>query len=182
MNPQPLRKSRKYKHELYAQARAKAAAPRVACAEAGLNPINAYRTENLPKVQQRIRELREVGDLDISRQRRILRDELTRIAFGRLPDLFTEDDKGNRSLLPLSEWTDDERAAIAEIWTDKDGTERVRAHSKLTAIDLLMKLDGLVDPDVIALQLNTQIVNGVPRNERPTISVSWKSPDTSTPA
>lgn len=166
MNPQILRRSRKYKHELYAKARALNAAPRVASAEAGLNPINAYRTENLPKVQRRIRELREVGDLDVARQRRVIRDELVRIAFHRVPDLFVENEKGELVMRPISEWTDDERAAIAELWTDKDGINRVRPHSKLTAIDLLMKLDGLAEPDRLDMVMDADIGIQVTRIER----------------
>lgn len=167
MNPLTIRRSTKDKHELYAQLRVKLVPPRVACAEVGLNPINAYRTEATPKVQRRIRELRERDELDISRQRRILRDELTRVAMLRLPDLFFEDDKGERHLRPISEWTDDERAAIAELWTDKDGIDRVRPHSKLNAIDLLMKLDGLVDPDnIVALQVNQTVNGDITRIER----------------
>lgn len=164
MNPQNLRLSRKYKHELYAKARALNAAPRVAAAEAGLNPINAYRTENLPKIQRRVRELKQVGDLDIAHRRRIIRDELDRTAFFRVPDLYVEDEAGNLRRRPLSEWTDDERAAVLEMWTDKDGIDRVRAYSKLTAIDLLMKLDGLVDPDVVALTVNQTVNNQVNNN------------------
>lgn len=157
MTPVIRRISRKDKHELYAQARVKLSVPRVASALAGLDPTNSYRVENLPKVQRRMRELRDRDELDISHERRILREELIRVIFFRMPELFVEDETSRR-LRPVSEWTEDERAAVAEMWTDKDGIERVRGYSKLTAIDLLMKLDGLVDPDTIALTVN-QTVN-----------------------
>jgi hypothetical protein len=133
---------------------------------AGTDPSNAYRVENLPKVQRRIRELRERDLLDLTHRRRILRDELDRVIFFRYPDLYIEDENGVRHMRPVSEWTDDERAAVAEMWTDKDGVDRVRAHSKLTAIDMAMKLDGLVDPDTIALQVNQTVNGDITRIER----------------
>ncbi len=167
MTPVIRRISRKDKHELYAQARVKLSQPRAASAIAGLDPTNAYRVENLPKVQRRIRELRERDELDISRERRVIREELFRIIFLCMPDLFTEDEHGNRSVRPISEWTDDERAAIAELWTDKDGIDRIRPYSKLIAIDLLMKLDGLVDPDTIALTVNQTVNKQVNNNNGP---------------
>jgi hypothetical protein len=121
--------------------------PRVACVQAGLHPVNSTRVERIPYVQNRIRELREMDIVDVTLTRRVLREELYKLVFCRVPDLFTVDANGRRYLLPMEEWTDDQRAAVSEIWTDKDGIDRVKTHSKLSAIDLLMKLDGLSEPE-----------------------------------
>jgi hypothetical protein len=145
------------REELYAQARAKLVPSRAACVHAGYpNAHNAARIEKRPRVLQRIRELRHHDEVDIGWQRRVLRQELMALAMARLPDLFeiVKDDDGKeigRQLKPLSQWTDDDRAAVAELYTDKDGNDRVKLHSKTSAIELLCKLDGLIEPDTIAM-------------------------------
>lgn len=149
------------REERYAQARAKLVPSRLAAVQAGWGSAhNAARIESRPRVQERIRDLRYHDEVDIAWQRRLLREELTRIALFRMPELFEEDKHGKRSLRPISDWTDDERAAVAEIWLDSDGGDRVKAHSKLSAIELLMKLDGLVDPDVM-VSVSQQTAVGV---------------------
>jgi hypothetical protein len=166
------------KEERYSELRAKLIPPRLACVQAGYpNAHNAARLENRRRIQNRIREHRYHDEIDIAWQRRLLREELTRVALFRLPDLFVEiemkNDKGEvvdikRVLRPLSEWSDEERAAIAELYEDKDGLDRVKPHSKLTAIDLLMKLDGLVDPDMV-VNVNQSVgvqVNGNSARDR----------------
>lgn len=163
------------REERYAQARAKLIPSRQACVQAGWSsPHNAARVERRKRVQARIRELRYHDEVDIAWQRRVLRQELMAIAMLRMPDLFVEtvapvlDRDGNptgemhvieRRMRPFSEWTDEEKAAVGEFYTDKDGIERLKAHSKIAAIEMLCKLDGLVEPDVI-MQFNQQINQG----------------------
>ena len=172
------------REELYAQARAKLVPSRAACVQAGWSSAhNAARIERRKRVQNRIRELRYYDDVDIAWQRRILRQELMAIAMLRVPDLFVEefedtvDGSGNiigrklvsRRLRPLTEWTDEERAAIVDLSCDKDGVDRVKANSKTSAIELLMKLDGLLELDTI-LQFNQ--VNQAIGSQSTTVNVN----------
>jgi hypothetical protein len=148
------------REERYARLRARLISSRQAAIDAGYKDAhNAARLEKRGRIAKRIAELRQHDEVDLGWQRRKLREELMRVAMARLPDLFepTFNAAGNeigRQLKPMSQWSEDERAAVAELIEDKDGIEKVKLHPKLTAIDLLMKLDALVDPAVIALQVN----------------------------
>jgi hypothetical protein len=116
------------------------------------HPGNAARLLREPLVQAEIRRLTSADEAAgnpayIGYRRALLRAELDRIAFFRLPDVLDE----GLHLKPLAELTDDQRAAIAEISVDADGRRKVKAHSKDAAIAQLIKLDGLAEPDKVVL-------------------------------
>lgn len=101
-------------------------------------PGNAARLLREPLIQAEIKQL--LGDDEaanpayIAYRRRLVRAELDRIAFFRLPDAMSA---------RVDEWTDDQRAAIAEITVSEDGKRKIKAHSKSEALAQLIKLDGL---------------------------------------
>lgn len=113
------------------------------------HPGNAARLLREPLIQAEIKrlmpnEMSEAGDpLYVAYRRRLVRAELDRVAFFRLPDILDAEGK----LRPLSELTDDQRAALAEIAFGDDGPLKVKAHSKDAALTQLMKLDGLGEPE-----------------------------------
>lgn len=148
----PLTNERK---ERYAQLRARLMPSRRAAVTAGYKDAhNAARLERERKIQQRISELRRLDDLDISEQRRTLRDRLMCIAMANYPDLFepTYDDAGQvngEKLRPMQDWTPEERAAVEEVYEDKFNETRIRMRSSVDAIKALMQLDGLAAPTQI---------------------------------
>lgn len=139
------------RHERFAQGCALLLPPAIAYRQAGFSdkfPANAQKLLRKPKIKDRIQELRLRDEVDISYRRAVVRRELDCVAFCRLPGVF-KNSKGK--LLDLESLTDEEQAAISEVNVDDDGEGnvhvKVKAHPKLSAIELLMKLDGLSEPD-----------------------------------
>lgn len=107
------------------------------------HPGNAARLLREPLIQEEIRRLLAVDEAMadptfIAYRRSLIRAELDRIAFFRLPDVLTR---------KIEDWTDDERAAVSEISATAEGKRKVKAHSKTDAIAQLIKLDRLDERD-----------------------------------
>lgn len=136
---------RNAKHERFAQGCAMLLPPNVAYRQAGFSdkhPGNATKLLRNARVKDRIAELRLRDEVDLSYRRAVVRRELDCVAFFRLPGIFN-----GGKLRDLDALADEERAAIAEISDDGEGHVRIKAHGKLSALELLMKLDGLSEPD-----------------------------------
>lgn len=113
--------------------------------------------ENLrkPEIQSRIAELRKetASALNITREK--VAQELARIAFSDVREVFTEDG----ALKPISEWPDEVAAAIGSVETDElfEGrgedrekvgvTRKVKTWDKVKAAEALAKLMGWNSPD-----------------------------------
>lgn len=153
-----------------------------AAKEAGYSHETAYSIghENLskPEIQVRINELRiSMGkSFNVTRER--IAQELARIGFSDIRELFNEDG----SLKPPNEWPDDLAATVASIETDElfqgvgrdreqiGFTKKVKVWEKVKALEALCKLIGYNAPEKTAFTdpdgNPVQIIFQLPANNR----------------
>jgi hypothetical protein len=111
------------------------------------HPGNAARLLREPLIQEELKRLLGETDvagdpLTVAYRRNLVRRELERIAFFRLPNVLNDDG----SMKALSELSDDDKAAIEEIVIGEDGKRKCKPHSKTAALAQLVNLDGLGAP------------------------------------
>lgn len=147
--------------------------------------VIAHELLRKPKIQQRIKELRdEMGKgFNITRER--IAQEYARIAFFDIRKIHTVDG----AIMPVNQFGDDEAAAIAGIEVDEaviadDAGERmvvgslkkIKVSDKRAALDSLVKLMGYAEPDKSEVKNTHKISLNIVRTN-PNTQTSDASPE-----
>jgi hypothetical protein len=112
---------------------------------------NVGRLVKQPKIQARIAELQREFNEAAGIKMRWLQEKLIPLATSDVTRYFESDATGKLSLRDVTQLPSELRGALSELKIDADGQVTVKTHSKLAAIDTLIKMSGGFAPERIEL-------------------------------